>query len=62
MLSADIWAHLGDIARNQDVLGIMLDGIDKLENTRYGLTRELHANQKLEWIGEVLQIEQKNQH
>lgn len=62
MLPAEKWASLGDLARNQGVLGIILDGIDKLENTRYGLTRELQVNQKLEWIGEVLQIEQRNQH
>lgn len=61
MLPADKWASLGNMARNQGVLGIMLDGIEKLENTRYGLTRELQAKQKLDWIGEVLQIEQKNQ-
>lgn len=60
MLPADKWAQLGDIARNQGVLGIMLDGIEKLENTRYGLTRNLQANQKLEWIGEVFQIEERN--
>ena len=61
LLSADKWGRFGEIARKQGVLGIMVDGIDKLENTRYGLTRELKANQKLMWIGEVLQIEQRNQ-
>lgn len=61
MLPAEKWAILGDLARSQGVLGFVLDGIDKLESTRFGLTRELQANQKLEWIGEVLQIEQRNQ-
>ncbi len=61
MLPADKWRALGDMTRNQGVLGVFLDGIDKLENTQYGLTRDLQANQKLEWIGEVLQIEQRNQ-
>lgn len=60
MLTAEQWLRIGDLARKQGVLGIMLDGIDKLEGTRYGLTRELKATQKLEWIGEVLQIEQRN--
>ena len=60
VLSAERWARIGDLARKQGVLGIMLDGVDKLEATRYGLTRELKAAQKLEWIGEVLQIEQRN--
>ena len=59
-LTADKWARIGDLARKQGVLGIMLDGVDKLEATRYGLTRDLKAAQKLEWIGEVLQIEQRN--
>ena len=59
VLTADKWGRIGDLARNQGVLGIMLDGVDKLETTRYGLTRELTAAQKLEWIGEVLQIEQR---
>lgn len=61
MLPAEKWAILGDLARSQGVLGFVLDGIDKLESTRFGLTRELQVNQKLEWIGEVLQIEQKNE-
>lgn len=60
LLSAEKWAQLGDIARKQGVLGIMLDGVERLEGTNYGLTRGLTANQKLEWIGEVLQIEQRN--
>ena len=61
MLPAEKWKSLGDMARHQGVLGIMLDGIEELDNTRYGLTRELQASQKLEWIGEVLQIEHRNQ-
>lgn len=60
VLTADKWVRIGDLARKQGVLGIMLDGVDKLETTRYGLTRELTAAQKLEWIGEVMQIEQRN--
>lgn len=60
VLTADKWARIGDLARKQGVLGIMLDGIDKLVATRYGLTRELTTAQKLEWIGEILQIEQRN--
>ncbi len=60
VLTADKWGRIGDLARKQGVLGIMLDGVGKLEATRYGLSRELTAAQKLEWIGEVLQIEQRN--
>ena len=60
MLPADKWDELGEIARKQGVLGIMLDGVDQLETTPYGATRDLNVNQKLAWIGEVLQIEQRN--
>lgn len=60
MMSNSHWSELGNLARKQGVLGIVLDGIDKLETTRYGLTRDLNAAQKLEWIGEVLRIEQRN--
>lgn len=60
MLSAGQWARIGEIAQKQGVLGILLDGIDRLESTRYGLTRELSAQQKLEWIGQVMLIEQAN--
>ena len=60
VLTADKWVRIGNLARKQGVLGIMLDGIDKLEATRYGQTRELTAAQKLECIGEVMQIEQRN--
>ncbi len=60
MLTAGQWLRIGDLARKQGVLGIMLDGVERLEATRYGLTRELKATQKLEWIGEVVQVEQRN--
>lgn len=60
MLSGENWDELGRFARKQGVLGIMLDGVEKLETTPYGTTRKLKFNQKLEWIGEVLQIEQRN--
>ncbi len=60
MLPAEKWDALGFLARKQGVLGILLDGVDKLEGTPYGATRELNMNQKLEWIGEVLQMEQRN--
>lgn len=39
-----------------------LDGVDLLETSGYGATRDLSASRKLEWIGEVLTIEQANQH
>ena len=60
ILPAKKWDDLGDFAREQGVLGIMMDGVEKLEGTRYGATRELNLDTKLEWIGEVLQMEQIN--
>ena len=63
MLPAAQWIKLGEIAQEQGVLGVMLDGIDRLEATGYGATRELSKEQKLEWIGTVLQgYESRNQH
>lgn len=63
MLPATHWARLGEIAQEQGVLGIMLDGIDRLDETGYGATRELSKEQKLEWIGNVLNgYEARNLH
>ncbi len=62
MMSADQWAKIGDKAQSQGVLGVILDGIDILRTTPYGADRELKAQQKLEWLGQVMQIEQANKH
>jgi len=62
MLSKEQWARIGEMSRVQGVLGIVLDGVDQLEGSGYGTTRDLSASQKLEWIGAVLTIEQANQH
>lgn len=63
MMSASQWEQLGELAQEQGVLGVMLDGIDRLDATGYGATRELSKEQKLEWIGNVLNgSEAHNQH
>ena len=62
LLSKEQWARIGDMARVQGVLGVLLDGVDRLEVSSYGATRDLPVSQKLEWIGEVLTIEQANLH
>lgn len=63
MLPAAQWARIGDVAQEQGVLGMVLDGIDRLEATGYGATRELSKELKLEWIGSMLQgYESRNQH
>lgn len=59
MMTETQWEALGDLARQQGVLGIILDGVEKLNTSRYGATRELNAILKLAWIGEVVQIEQR---
>lgn len=60
MLSKEQWARIGDVARTQGVLGVALDGVDQLEASSYGAIHDLPVSQKLEWIGEVLQVEQRN--
>ncbi len=58
-LTADQWTHIRDLARKQGVLGIVLDGINSLEGFCEKLTG-LSQHMKLEWIGEVMQIELRN--
>ena len=62
MMSEDHWARLGEMALAQGVLGIVMDGLECLEATPYNPTRALSKQQKLEWIGQVMQIEQRNRH
>lgn len=62
LLSADKWTQLEYVALKQGVLGIALDGVEKLESTRKGLTKQLPVEQKLDWIGKLMMIEQANQH
>ena len=38
MLPAAQWARIGEIAQEHGVLGVMLDGIERLEATGYGAT------------------------
>ena len=59
-MSAEKWSVIGEKAMEQGVLGMVLDGIDCLEKTPYGPTRKLSTQEKLEWIGQVMQIEQGN--
>ncbi len=63
MMSAKQWARLGEMAFVHGVLGFVLDGTERLEEEApYGSTRELTKKQKLEWIGQVMRIEQGNKH
>lgn len=60
MLSSEQWSQLGDLARKQGVLGIMLDGVDKCQVSGFKFQFPMPQMLRLEWIGEVLQIEQRN--
>lgn len=63
MMPASQWAKIGELAQEQGVLGVVLDGVDRLDATSYGATRELSKELKLEWIGNVLNgYEARNQH
>lgn len=62
MMHSEQWVRLGDIALGQGVLGIVLDGVERIDATSYGPTRELSKEKKLEWIGQVMQMEQRNRH
>lgn len=62
MMSAEQWSSLGSKALEQGVIGIVLDSIEPLDVTHYGPIRSLSTQQKLEWIGQVMQIEQENRH
>lgn len=62
-LTAKQWEWIGKLAQEQGVLGVMLDGIDRMEATGLGATRELAKEQKLGWIGNVLNgYEARNHH
>ena len=50
MMSEEHWARLGGMAQAQGVLGIIMDGLERLEASPYGSTRTLSKQQKLEWI------------
>lgn len=59
VMSTEQWEHVIDLARKQGVLGIVLDGINRLEVSGEhftGLSKQL----RLQVIGEVLQLEQRN--
>ena len=55
-LSKEEWTTIKEMAVKQGVSAIVLDGINQLPIDGYYLPTEM----KLEWIGETMQIEQKN--
>ena len=55
-LTKEEWATIKEMAVKQGVTAIVLDGVNLLPLSDYNLPVEL----KLEWIGEALQIEQRN--
>ena len=55
-LTKEEWTAIKDMAIKQGVSAIVLDGINQLSLSGYNMPAEM----KLEWIGEALQIEQRN--
>lgn len=55
-LTKEEWTAIKDMAVKQGVSAIVLDGINQLSLSGYNMPAEM----KLEWIGEALQIEQRN--
>ena len=55
-LSKEEWTAIKNMAVKQGVSAIVLDGINQLPTEGYHLPTEM----KLEWIGETMQIEQRN--
>lgn len=51
MMSEEHWAHLGEKALEQGVLGIVMDGLESLEISPNGPTRALSKQLKLVLIG-----------
>lgn len=62
MMPAEQWGKLGEKALEQGILGIIMDGVELLDATPYGPIKGLTKEQKLEWIGQAMQIEQANRH
>lgn len=60
VLTAEQWTHIGDLARKQGVLGIVLDGLNQIMVLGSSCKIEMPAALRLEWIGEVLQMELRN--
>jgi len=56
-LSKEEWTTIKEMAVKQGVSAIVLDGINQLPMDGYHLPTEM----KLEWIGEAIQIEQREQ-
>lgn len=55
-LSKEEWTTIKEIAVKQSVSAVVLDGVNQLPIGYHHLSTEM----KLEWIGEALQIEQRN--
>lgn len=49
------WAEIKELADKQGLLAVVLDGIDRLSRKRPDITETLPVQEKLEWIGEILQ-------
>lgn len=60
-LTPQEWTAIKEMAEKQGVSAIVLDGLNKLEECGYKI-ESLSTEQKLEWIGSSLLLEQGNRH
>jgi len=61
LLNRQQWDRLHDLTCAQGVLAIVLDGLECLVDNGAAIKTGLATDQKLQWIGEALQMEQANQ-
>ena len=54
MLTSDQWVRVGELAQEQGVLGVLVDGFDRLDASCADLTKNVPEQLKYEWIGNVL--------
>lgn len=61
LLNRQQWDRLHDLTCAQGVLAIVLDGLECLVDNGAAIKTGLAPDQKLQWIGEAIQVEQANQ-
>jgi len=54
------WQHLFEEAERQAIAGILLEGVQRLKDNGAKCMEGMPQEQMLQWIGEVMQLEQQN--
>ena len=60
MPSSDEWQLLYKMSVKQALLGICLNGIQTINERNQALTEKLSKKFLLQWIGEVIQLQERN--